>query len=157
MNKISKKNIIAFIPARGGSKGVKLKNLKKLGGVPLVTWAINSAKKEKIFNKIFVSSDNNKILKIALNKNVEIHKRPKKFARDKTTIIDTVKNGPFWISDYNEKKLTKIMENIDVSSLKNWNKINSKYKNLFITYNYKNSIIFNKLKQFPEIRKQLKN
>lgn len=67
------------------------------------------------------------------------------------------KNGPFWISEYNEKKLTKIMENIDVSSLKNWNKINSKYKNLFITYNYKNSIIFNKLKQFPEIRKQLKN
>ena len=87
-----KKKIVAFIPARGGSKGVKLKNLHFLGKKPLLLWTINSAKKEKIFDKIYVSSENKKILNLAKKNNVEIHKRPKKFAGDKTTIFETIQN-----------------------------------------------------------------
>lgn len=87
-----KKKIVAFIPARGGSKGVKLKNLHYLGKKPLLLWTINSAKKEKIFDRIYVSSENEKILKLAKKNKVEIHKRPKEFAGDKTTIFETIKN-----------------------------------------------------------------
>ncbi len=87
-----KKKVIAFIPARGGSKGVKLKNLHSLGKKPLIEWTINTAKKEKIFDKIFVSSENDKILNLAKKHKVEIHKRPKIYSGDKTTIYETVKN-----------------------------------------------------------------
>ena len=63
-----KKKIIAFIPARGGSKGVKLKNLYPLGNKPLIDWTIQSAKKENIFDRIYVSSENKKILSLAKKK-----------------------------------------------------------------------------------------
>ena len=84
--------VAAFIPARGGSKGVKLKNLYPLGGKPLIYWTINSALREKIFNKIFVSSDNKKILNFAKKFKVNLHDRPKRFAKDYTTIFDTIRN-----------------------------------------------------------------
>lgn len=87
-----KKIVAALIPARGGSKGVKLKNLYPLGGKPLISWTINSALREKIFHKIFVSSDNKKILGVAKKFNVSLHKRPKQFAKDFTTIFDTIIN-----------------------------------------------------------------
>tara|TARA_B100000963_G_scaffold140321_2_gene122205 strand:+ start:1216 stop:1980 length:765 start_codon:yes stop_codon:yes gene_type:complete len=93
--KYNKKNtlkIIALIPARGGSKGVKLKNLHLLGNKPLINWTIQAAKKENIFDRIYVSSENKKILSLAKKNKINIHDRPKSFAGDKTTIFKTVRN-----------------------------------------------------------------
>ena len=58
---------ICFIAARGGSKGVKGKNIKKLGDKPLIAHTIESAKKSKIFSHVIVSTDDNRIAKIAKN------------------------------------------------------------------------------------------
>ena len=55
-----KKKILAIIPARGGSKGLKNKNLKKIGKKSLISLAINSCKKLKLVDKIFVSTDSKK-------------------------------------------------------------------------------------------------
>ena len=41
------KRIVAIIPAREGSKGIKNKNIKKLNGLPLISYSILSAKKKK--------------------------------------------------------------------------------------------------------------
>ena len=54
--------IFAFIFARGGSKGLKNKNLKVFDGETLVGRTINQAKKSKLFKKVILSSDSNKIL-----------------------------------------------------------------------------------------------
>ena len=54
--------ILAIIPARGGSKGIPNKNIQNVGGIPLVVRTINAALKSKLINKIIVSTDDNRML-----------------------------------------------------------------------------------------------
>lgn len=56
---------LALIPARGGSKGLPGKNLRPLGGIPLIAWTIRAALKADVFDKIVVSTDDLDIAKIA--------------------------------------------------------------------------------------------
>ena len=77
------KKIICLICARGGSKGIKNKNLKKLNNKPLIQWTFDVAKKIKEFNNIILSSDSKKIIKIAKKNNIDVpFLRPKKLAMD---------------------------------------------------------------------------
>jgi len=59
-----KKELLAVIPARGGSKRVHKKNIKLLGNKPLVSWAIDSAKDSDAIDEILVSTDSIEILEI---------------------------------------------------------------------------------------------
>ena len=70
-----KKILYCFIFARGGSKGIKNKNLVKLNGKPLLFYSINLAKKIKSIKKIFVSTDNKAIAEYAKKNKVEVIKR----------------------------------------------------------------------------------
>jgi len=82
-----KRRIIALIPARSGSERLKDKNLKKLNNKPLLYYAIKSAIKAKIFDKIVVSTDSKKYKSIAQKYGASVpFLRPKKFA--KSTSID---------------------------------------------------------------------
>ena len=56
---------MAIIPARGGSKGIPLKNLKSINRKPLIEYSINSSLKSKFITRTIVSSDHTKILKTA--------------------------------------------------------------------------------------------
>ncbi len=58
---------IAIIPARGGSKGLKKKNIQLLNGRPLISYAINSVIKSNAADVIFVSTDDEEIAKIAIS------------------------------------------------------------------------------------------
>ena len=76
-------NILAIIPARGGSKAIPLKNLYKLNKKPLIQYTIESALASNIFKKIIVSSDSQKILNFSKKfKKISLHKRPLKYSRD---------------------------------------------------------------------------
>ena len=79
------KKILAIIPARGGSKGLKNKNIKNLNGKPLISYTINASIKSKYITKTVVSSDKKKILNIAKRYKADILKRPKKYAVDKSS------------------------------------------------------------------------
>jgi CMP-N-acetylneuraminic acid synthetase len=79
----------AFIPARKGSKGVPGKNKKMFKGKPLVQWSIEHAKETKLFDYIFVSSDDDDILQIAKDCNVIPVERHKELAND-TANLDEV-------------------------------------------------------------------
>ena len=59
------KKIIAIIPARSGSKGLKDKNIKELNRKPLIAYTIEAAKKANIFDEIFVSTDSEKYAEIS--------------------------------------------------------------------------------------------
>ena len=75
------KNIIAIIPARSGSKGIKNKNLKLLGGKPLLGLAVQQCVKSKLFSKIYLSTDSEKYAKIGKKFGpIEIILRPKKIS-----------------------------------------------------------------------------
>ena len=79
-------DIMAIIPARGGSKSIPLKNLKLLNGKPLIDYSINSSIKSKFITRTIVSSDHPKILKRAEKLGAEILKRPKNLATDSSQL-----------------------------------------------------------------------
>ena len=85
--------ILAIIPARKGSVELKRKNLKRINKVPLINYAIKTAIKSKIFNKIIVSSDCKTILNYNKKfKNIEFLKRPSFLAKSTSSINDVVKH-----------------------------------------------------------------
>lgn len=73
---------IAFIFARGGSKGLPGKNIKPLMGIPLLHYAINVAKQMPKIKKIYVSTDCDKIARCAIAGGAHVIKRPAELASD---------------------------------------------------------------------------
>lgn len=91
---MSKKKILCIIPARQGSKGLKNKNIIKLGKDPLIAWPIKAALKSKYLEKVIVSTDSKKISNIAIKYGADVpFLRPKKLANDKASTVDTIKHA----------------------------------------------------------------
>ncbi len=85
---------LCVICARKNSKGLKNKNFKKLNGKPLIFHTISLAVKSKIFNKITVSSDSQKILNFAKRNGANVTLlRPKSLSRDDTPKINAIKHA----------------------------------------------------------------
>jgi CMP-N-acetylneuraminic acid synthetase len=83
-----KKNIIALICARGGSKGIKNKNLLKINGKTLLQISIEHSKKIRLIKQVYVSTDSVKIAKEAKKYGAIVpFIRPKNLSRDKTPEI----------------------------------------------------------------------
>jgi CMP-N,N'-diacetyllegionaminic acid synthase len=75
--------VIAYIPVRGGSKGVTKKNIYPLGGYPLIAYTIAAAKLSKHIERIIVSTDSEEIAEIAIRYGAEVpFIRPSEFAQD---------------------------------------------------------------------------
>ena len=91
---------LAFIPARGGSKGIPNKNIKLLNGMPLIYWSIKSAKESKKIDKVIVSTDSQEIENIAIKFDVEVLNRPKYLANDTAKTIDVLKFHKNYLSLY---------------------------------------------------------
>ena len=93
--------IIGIIPARGGSKSIKLKNIVDLNGKPLIYYTAKAALNSKYIEKTFVSTDNQKILKIAKNLGLNsIGLRSKKLSKDDTSTLDVIYN---FIEEFKKK------------------------------------------------------
>ena len=85
-----KKNILAIIPARGGSKGIRLKNLQKLNNYPLIINTFFRLKKSSKIDNIICSTDNEKIIKICKDHKLNFIKRKKKYSLDNSNINDAL-------------------------------------------------------------------
>ncbi len=79
-----KADMIAIIPARGGSKSLPRKNIKLLNDKPLIYYTINEAKKSKYLYRLFVSTEDNEISETARKCGAEVIERPAELARDDT-------------------------------------------------------------------------
>jgi CMP-N,N'-diacetyllegionaminic acid synthase len=86
-------DIIAIIPARGGSKSLPWKNLKPLHNKPLIYYSILEARKSKFLSRIFVSTENGEIAQVAGSYGAEIISRPLKLARDDTPMISVCQHA----------------------------------------------------------------
>jgi len=94
--------IYAFIPARGGSKGVPGKNIKLFAGLPLIVHTINHVKSSSLIDHVFVSTDNNQIATVGKSAGAEIINRPQEISGDTSTtesavehFIDYLKSSDF--------------------------------------------------------------
>lgn len=85
---------ICFIGARGGSKGVPGKNIRKICDKPLIAYTIESCIKSKIFSSVIVSTEDKQIAKIAEEYGAEIpFMRPKNLSTDKAGMGDVLIHG----------------------------------------------------------------
>lgn len=88
-----KKRVLAIIPAREGSKGIKDKNVAACNGKPLIAWTIEAAKKAGEIDRLIVSTDSTRyrdILEHDYGKDLFPFIRPDKHARDKSTSADVI-------------------------------------------------------------------
>lgn len=85
--------VLAIIPARGGSKGVPRKNIKLLGGKPLMQYTTEVALQSTLITKVVVSSDDDEIMNVAKNLGVEVpFKRPSDLAEDSSSTLPVIKH-----------------------------------------------------------------
>ncbi len=100
--------ILAIIPARGGSQGIKKKNIRNFAGMPLIAHTIKVAKKSKFINKLVVSTNDLEIAKISKKYGAEIPAlRPLEISGSTSKVTDAIfhmldflKNNENYIPDY---------------------------------------------------------
>lgn len=85
--------IIALIPARGGSKRLPHKNTRDLNGVPLLAYAIATAREAGIFEEIVVSTDDYEVQVLAVTYGAAYVKRPSEYAQDDSPDIQWIKHA----------------------------------------------------------------
>ena len=84
------KTFLCVITARGGSKGVKDKNIRLLYGKPMIAYVIEAAKSSGVFDKIVVTTDSEKIKSVAEVYGAEVIDRPSELAQDDSLVEDAV-------------------------------------------------------------------
>lgn len=89
---IGSERCIAVIPARGGSKSVKLKNLHDLGGKPLLQWPIEVALATPEIDRVIVSTDHDQIAALATALGAEVSRRPDELASDTAIVADVLRH-----------------------------------------------------------------
>lgn len=95
---------IAVIPARGGSKRIPKKNIKPFAGLPLIAHSIKTAQASKVFDKILVSTDCEKVAEVALSYGAEVpFVRPASLSDDHTGTQPVVQHA---IKYYTEQGIT---------------------------------------------------
>lgn len=84
------RHVAALILARGGSKGIPLKNIKMLAGVPLIGWVLRAAVDSKMFDSVWVSTDHDDIEKVAKAWGAKVHRRSPEVSKDSSTSLETI-------------------------------------------------------------------
>jgi len=84
--------ILGIIPARGGSKGIPRKNIKKLRNKPLIQWSIEAARESKLLDRFIVSTDDREIASISSDLGAEVLDRPSELSTDSATTVSVLKS-----------------------------------------------------------------
>lgn len=104
-----KYNIIAIIPARGGSKGILNKNLIEFCEKPLISWSILQCQKSELINDIYITSDNHDILAVSTANNAKTIKRPSVLSTDQATSESALIHALKVIQSRTSKKIDYIV------------------------------------------------
>jgi len=92
--------VLALIPARGGSKGIPRKNILPFSGYPLIAWSIAAARQSRMVTRVIVSTDDEEIAAVARDWGAETpFIRPAEFAEDRTTDLPVFKHALEWLAE----------------------------------------------------------
>jgi len=90
--------ILALVPARGGSKGIPRKNIKFLAGEPLIAYTIREARKSKYITRLVVSTEDEEIARVAREHGAEVpFLRPAELALDDVTDLPLFQHCLGWL------------------------------------------------------------
>lgn len=97
----SSPQVLAIIPARGGSKSIPRKNVIPIAGKPLIAWTIESALRSQQLERVIVSTDDMEIARIAREWGAEVpFMRPTTLAQDDTPGIAPILHAIEWLAQY---------------------------------------------------------
>jgi len=89
---------LCVIPARGGSKRIPRKNIKSFNGKPMIAYSIEAALKSGCFDKVIVSTDDQKIADVAMKHGAEVpFMRPVELANDHAGTLPVIKQAIEWL------------------------------------------------------------
>ncbi|MDP1604377.1 MAG: acylneuraminate cytidylyltransferase family protein [Legionella sp.] len=112
MNKHMYGDILALIPARGGSKSVPRKNIMKLHGKPMIAWAIEHALASKHISRVVVTTDDEEIATIARSYGAEVpFLRPAELSGDFALDVEFHRHALQWLED-NERYVPNMVVNL---------------------------------------------
>ena len=94
-------NIVAIIPARGGSKRIPNKNIKSFAGKPIISYSIKAGQDSNLFDRIIVSTDSEEIAEVAKTCGAEApFIRPAELADDFTGTIPVLLHALDWLNEH---------------------------------------------------------
>lgn len=92
--------ILGIIPARGGSKSVPRKNIRDLGGKPLLVWTVEAARASGVLDRLILSTDDEEIAMVGKRWGVEVpFLRPAELAQDTTPTLPVLQHALAWLGD----------------------------------------------------------
>lgn len=91
--------ILAIIPARGGSKGIHKKNMAELNGQPLLKYTFDAAKNSSLITRAVLSTDDDEFAAYGRENGIEVLMRPEELAGDKTPMKDVIDHHLKELSD----------------------------------------------------------
>lgn len=98
---VNRREVLAIIPARAGSKSIPRKNIRNFAGFPLIAWSIAAAQQAKCVSRTIVSTDDSEIAAVAGKFGAETpFLRPKKFAKDDTADLPVFVHGLQWLKEH---------------------------------------------------------
>jgi N-acylneuraminate cytidylyltransferase len=98
---VNKPEVLAIIPARGGSKGIPRKNIRDFAGFPLIAYSIAAGLQSKYVTRTIVSTDDEEIAAVARQWGAEApFLRPAEFAQDNTTDLPVFKHALDWLKEH---------------------------------------------------------
>ena len=148
-------SVLAVITARGGSKGIKDKNIKPLAGQPLIAWTIQACLNSNKLDRIITSTDKTNIADICLKYGVEVpFIRPNDLAQNDSPHIDVIIHAVDWLStncDYNSDYVLLLQPTSPLRSTEDINKAIE----LAMKYNADSVISVCKAAVHPYLNKQI--
>jgi YrbI family 3-deoxy-D-manno-octulosonate 8-phosphate phosphatase len=93
--------VLAIIPARGGSKGIPRKNIRSFAGYPLIAYSIAAGRQSKSVTRVIVSTDDEEIASVARHLGAEApFLRPAEFAQDNSVDLPFFQHALGWLSEH---------------------------------------------------------
>jgi YrbI family 3-deoxy-D-manno-octulosonate 8-phosphate phosphatase len=97
---VKKVEVLAIIPARGGSKGIPRKNIRDFAGYPLIAYSISAALQSRLVTRVVVSTDDEEIARIARSFGADVpFLRPDEISADETTDLPVFMHALDWLSN----------------------------------------------------------
>jgi CMP-N,N'-diacetyllegionaminic acid synthase len=125
-------SILAFIGARGGSKGLPGKNIRNLGGKPLIQWTWESAVSSKYVSSVFISTDCEEIASTCRDFGADVPVlRPTELATDEAPIGDAIAHAVDWMREHAGKEVKYILLLQPTSPLRNTQHIDEAIEQYF--------------------------
>jgi len=134
MNVTKKNRVLGLTLARGGSKSVPRKNIKLLGGLPLISHTIKEALKSNFITRYIVSTDDEEIQKVAIEFGAEApFLRPAEYSTDAASSVAAMRHAVEWVEKQEGVKYDYVVELMCTNPMKSVEDIDGAVKKLIDT------------------------